>query len=158
MALLPRRRKTALPQREPGAALDPGAILARAVHEHVDALTAAVRTYVEAGGPDDTPRDVRILFAERTLIGDLVNQLVAVRHAVDEDATDSTSFAAHARRLLDDMVLYVLLPRLVAIRADEIGLTGADVPDAMSGVGQTLRDWVTIAVAEEADRWVEPAA
>lgn len=158
MALL-RRRVT--PASQPQAAPQaPGLALSLAADTNVTALAKAARAYAEAGGPDDAPTGVRLMYAERTII-DSLNALLVGVHAALDDIHGAKGMPLMERRyhLLLDQVLCHLLPDLLAARADVVALHSGGSADAvrqaMTDEAAMLRNWIALAAQHEADHFVE---
>jgi hypothetical protein len=138
----------------------PGLTLATAVEQHTAPLVQACRDYATAGGPDDAPTGVRLLYAERTIIDALNRGLLGVHDSLDDiHGPDGMPLMERRYHLLLDQVLCHLLPDLLAARAEAVALESGGseeaVRKALVDEAAMLRQWIAIAAEREADHFRE---
>jgi hypothetical protein len=138
----------------------PGMTLATTVEEHAAALVQAARNYATAGGPDDAPTGVRLLYAERQIIDALNRGLLGVHADLDDiHGPDDMSWMERRYHLLLDQVLCHMLPDLLAARAEAVALESRGSEEAVrKGLVEEaamLRNWINLAAEREADNFRE---
>lgn len=155
MKLLRRKPKPA-----PVQPIAPGLTLGTTVEEHAAVLVQAARDYATAGGPDDAPTGVRLLYAERTITDALNRGLLGVHASLDDiHGPDGMPLMERRYHLLLDQLLGHLLPDLLAARADAAALEShgdeAAVRQALVDEAAMLRNWIAITAEREADHFHE---
>jgi hypothetical protein len=150
------RRKPAAAPVEPA----PGLKLGTTVEQHTTPLVQACRDYAKAGGPDDAPIGVRLLYAERTVVDALNRGLLGVHCDLDDvHGPDGMPLTERRYHLLLDQVLGHMIPDLLAARADAVALESRGneeaVRKALIDEAAMLRNWIAIAAEREADHFRE---
>jgi hypothetical protein len=108
-----------LPRRQPAENIPPGLALQLAIDRHTAGLARAIRDYATAGGPDDAPVDVRLVYAEQLALDDLVKLLVAVHAQLDTlMGADDESLVERKHRLLRDHIIGFFLGQAMDAAAD----------------------------------------
>jgi hypothetical protein len=138
MQLLRRKVTTALGP----VPVPPGVTLALAVDTAVTQLARAVRSYAQAGGPDDATPGVRLTYAEQLVFDELTTFLVAVHAQLDDiHGPGGMTMVERKHDLLLGQVLAYFMPKTMVACADAAVLRGDDVTEAVFADVDLVSQW-----------------